>query len=56
QGKYEEAEPLNARAIEILEKSLGPDHPDVATALNNRAGLLRKWQILGSRPSLSASY
>ncbi|CAN0567697.1 unnamed protein product [Ectocarpus sp. 12 AP-2014] len=37
QGKYAEAEPLNARATEILEKALRPEHPLVATALNNRA-------------------
>ena len=41
QGKYAEAEPLYARAIEIWEKALGPEHPNVATVLNNRAGLLR---------------
>ncbi|CAN0533832.1 unnamed protein product [Ectocarpus sp. 12 AP-2014] len=27
-------------AIEIEEKTLGPDHPSVATRLNNRASLL----------------
>ena len=36
-----EAEPLYRRALAITEKSLGPDHPNVATALNNLAGLLR---------------
>ncbi|CAN0545207.1 unnamed protein product, partial [Ectocarpus sp. 12 AP-2014] len=56
QGKYDDAEPLYVRAIAIGEKALGPEHPDLAVWLNNRAGLLRKWQILGSRPSLSASY
>ena len=40
QGKYAEAEPLYARATEIWDKALGPDHPLVATALNNRAELL----------------
>ena len=40
QGKYEEAEPLYARATEIWEKALGPEHPPVATVLNNRARLL----------------
>ncbi|CAN0428474.1 unnamed protein product, partial [Scytosiphon promiscuus] len=29
-GKYDEAEPLNARAIAIGEKVLGPEHPDLA--------------------------
>ncbi|CAM9130011.1 unnamed protein product [Ectocarpus sp. 8 AP-2014] len=42
QGKYAEAEPLFERATEIWEKALGPDHPTVANALNNRAGLLYK--------------
>ena len=42
QGKYEEADPLYLRAIEIGEKTLGPDHPDLATRLNNRAWLLKK--------------
>ncbi|CAB1106625.1 unnamed protein product [Ectocarpus sp. CCAP 1310/34] len=39
-GKYAEADPLYLRAIEIGEKMLGPDHPDLATRLNNRAWLL----------------
>jgi len=42
QGKYAEAAPLYQRALAIREKALGPDHPDVATALENYAGLLRK--------------
>jgi CHAT domain-containing protein/Tfp pilus assembly protein PilF len=29
------------RAVQIKEKALGPDHPDVATSLNNLADLLR---------------
>jgi len=33
QGRYAEAEPLLQRSIVILEKTLGPDHPDVATTL-----------------------
>ncbi|CAN0453882.1 unnamed protein product, partial [Ectocarpus fasciculatus] len=41
QGKYDEADPLYLRAIEIGEKTLGPDHPGLATWLNNRAELLR---------------
>ena len=40
QGKFTEAEPLYGRATEIWETALGPEHPNVATALNNRAGLL----------------
>ncbi len=40
QGKLEEADPLSLRAIEILERSLGPDNPDLAVCLKGRAGLL----------------
>ncbi|XP_016335363.1 kinesin light chain 1-like isoform X2 [Sinocyclocheilus anshuiensis] len=36
-GKYKEAEPLCKRALEIREKVLGTDHPDVAKQLNNLA-------------------
>ena len=35
------AEPLYRRALAIDETSYGPDHPSVATGLNNLAGLLR---------------
>eukprot|EP00903_Cladosiphon_okamuranus_P017056 g15719.t2 len=38
QGKYDEVDPLYLLAIKISEKTLG--HPDLATKLNNRAGLL----------------
>ena len=40
-AQFHAAEPLYRRALTILETSLGPDHPDVATALNNLAELLR---------------
>ncbi|CAN0557844.1 unnamed protein product, partial [Ectocarpus sp. 12 AP-2014] len=40
QGKYEEAEPLYEQSQAIREKVLGPEHPDVAQSLNNRAVLL----------------
>ncbi|CBN74854.1 TPR repeat-containing protein [Ectocarpus siliculosus] len=40
QGKYDEGDPLYLRAIEIGEKTLGPDHPALATSLNNRARML----------------
>lgn len=39
QGKYVEAEPLYRRSLEIMEKTLGPNHPDVASILNNLAEL-----------------
>ena len=41
QGRLDEAGPLFERSLAILEKVLGPDHPDVAMALNNRATLLQ---------------
>ena len=41
QGKYAEAEPLYLRALAIMEKALGPDHPNVATTLETYAALLR---------------
>ena len=40
-GRYAEAEPLFRRSLEIQEKQLGRDHPDVATSLNNLADLYR---------------
>jgi tetratricopeptide (TPR) repeat protein len=39
QGRYAEAEPLYQRSLAIDEKALGPDHPSVATSLNNLAEL-----------------
>lgn len=44
-GKYKEAEPLCKRALEIREKVLGKDHPDVAKQLNNLA-LLCQNQVI----------
>ena len=40
QGKYDEAEPLCKRSLEINEKVFGPDHPQVATSLNYMGSLL----------------
>jgi tetratricopeptide (TPR) repeat protein len=42
QGRYPHAEPLFKRALMISEKSLGPDHPSVATGLENLAQLYRE--------------
>ena len=42
QGRYADAEPLYKRSLAIWEKALGPDHPDVATSLNNLAVLYRE--------------
>ena len=39
QGQYQEAIPLAKRCLSIVEKALGPDHPNVAASLNN-LGLL----------------
>jgi outer membrane protein assembly factor BamD (BamD/ComL family) len=38
QGKYAEAETLFKRALALRENSLGPEHPEVATILNNSPG------------------
>jgi tetratricopeptide (TPR) repeat protein len=42
QGRYVDAEPLYKRSLAISEKSLGPDHPGVATSLDNLAELYRE--------------
>jgi tetratricopeptide (TPR) repeat protein len=38
-GQYAQSLPLYERALRILEKALGPEHPAVANTLNNMAGL-----------------
>ena len=38
-GEYAEALPLYQRALEIREKALGPDHPDVRDVLGNMGSL-----------------
>ncbi|CAN0589164.1 unnamed protein product, partial [Laminaria digitata] len=38
---YAEAGPLYKRSLAIKEKALGPEHPSVATSLNNLALLLK---------------
>jgi len=42
-GQYTEAEPLYLRALRIWEQVLGPEHPQVATVVNNLA-ILRAMQ------------
>ena len=37
QGKHEESLKYNFRALKIIEKKLGPEHPDTAGTLNNIA-------------------
>jgi tetratricopeptide (TPR) repeat protein len=41
-GRYEEAASLNRRALEIKEKLLGPQNPDVATSVGNLSNVLAK--------------
>ena len=43
QGKYAEAEPLYERSLAMTEKTLGPEHPEVAQILNNLASLYQAW-------------
>ena len=40
-ARYAEAEPLYQQALGSWEKALGPEHPSVATSLNNLAELYR---------------
>jgi hypothetical protein len=54
QDRYAEAEPLFKRALAILEKALGPEHPNVATVLENRASLLRNMGRPEEAPALEA--
>ncbi|MFI5457438.1 MAG: tetratricopeptide repeat protein [Isosphaerales bacterium] len=51
-NRLAEAEPLHRRALAIKEASYGPDHPDVATALNNLALLLKATNRLAEAESL----
>jgi tetratricopeptide (TPR) repeat protein len=41
EGKYREAVAPAERALALREKALGPNHPDVATSLNNLALLYK---------------
>ena len=40
-GKYDRAEIVAKKALEVAEKNVGPDHPNVAQSLNNLADLYR---------------
>ena len=40
-GHYQEAQPNLEKALDIREKTLGPDHPNTAASLNNLAELYR---------------
>ena len=41
-ARYAQAEPLSRRALDIIERVLGQDHPDTATSLNNLAYILKQ--------------
>ena len=41
QGNYAKAEPLYERSLALKEKALGPEHPSMATTLNNLAVLMK---------------
>ncbi len=41
QGKYDRAVVLAQKALEVAEENIGPDHPSVATSLENLAVLYR---------------
>ncbi len=41
-GNYAEAAPLFRRSLTILERALGPEHPNVPKVLVNYAALLRE--------------
>ena len=40
-GAYDQALPLQQRALKIYEQTVGPEHPDTAGSLNNLAGLYK---------------
>ena len=52
EARLGEAEPLMRRALAIDEASFGPDHPTVATDLNNLATLLQATNRLGEAEPL----
>ena len=39
QGRYSESEPLYQRALDIQERNLGADHPNLAATLDDLAAL-----------------
>lgn len=41
QAQYREAEPLLRQSLEVRQRALGPEHPEVADSLNKLAMLLR---------------
>ena len=56
QGSYERAVTVAKKALQIAEQEVGPDHPDVATCLNNLAELYRaQGQYAQAEPLLKRS-
>jgi len=51
-NRLAEAEPLMRRALAMDEKAFGPEHPEVATDLNNLAQLLQDTNRLGEAEPL----
>jgi CHAT domain-containing protein len=45
EGRYADAEPFYKRSLEIEEKVLGPDHPNVSSSLNNLAELYSRQNL-----------
>jgi hypothetical protein len=45
-GEYEEAEKMFQRSLEIKRLVLGPNHPDVASALSNLGLRVHRYKIL----------
>jgi len=45
QGKYEAAEEMHRRALELCEKVLGPEHPSTLVSMNNLARMLDSQKI-----------
>ena len=48
QGRYVEAELLHQRALAILERGLGPEHPDVAARLDILRRIRHRCQTVAS--------
>lgn len=49
QGKYEAAEQMHRRALELREKVLGPEHPATLASMNNLAAVVDSQEISQSR-------
>lgn len=56
QVKYEEADSLLLRVLEILDATVGREHPTYASALHNRVGLLKLQVRATSRSSMFRAF